>query len=77
MMRFLSNTFFISPCSASAAVAAGNFNAEIVPVSIAGKAKGAVTLVSLDEEPAKLKADKVPTLKPAFLKDGNQLDRIR
>lgn len=26
--------------------------------------------MQVDEEPSKLKADKVPTLKPAFIKDG-------
>ncbi len=54
---------------AMAAISSGMFKAEIVPVEIAGK-KGDVTVVAEDEEPAKGKIDKFPTLKPAFLKDG-------
>jgi len=34
------------------------------------KGKTGETVVSEDESPAKLKADKVPTLKPAFAKEG-------
>lgn len=46
----------------------GLFNDEIVPVTFSTK-KGEVT-VSEDEGPGKLRADKVPTLKPAFDKQG-------
>jgi len=46
----------------------GWFAAEIVPVEIPGR-KGIVT-VSEDEQPAKGDASKIPTLKPAFAKDG-------
>jgi acetyl-CoA C-acetyltransferase len=47
----------------------GSFKAEIAPVEIAG-AKGEKTSVSEDEEPKRFKPDKIPTLKPAFKKDG-------
>ena len=46
----------------------GAFDREIVPVEIAGR-KGPTT-VSLDEQPAKGDPAKIPTLKPAFSKDG-------
>ncbi|CAN5359165.1 acetyl-CoA C-acyltransferase [soil metagenome] len=46
----------------------GAFVREIVPVEIKGR-KGIET-VSLDEQPAKGDASKIPTLKPAFAKDG-------
>ncbi|MEO9131502.1 MAG: acetyl-CoA C-acyltransferase [Sphingomonas sp.] len=46
----------------------GAFVREIVPVEIAGR-KGPTT-VSLDEQPQKGDASKIPTLKPAFSKDG-------
>jgi len=54
---------------ANAAVADGRFAAEITPVEITD-AKGAVTRVERDEGPAKVKYDKVPTLRPAFEKTG-------
>jgi acetyl-CoA C-acetyltransferase len=46
----------------------GWFDREIVAVEIAGR-KGP-TLVSIDEQPSKGDASKIPTLKPAFAKDG-------
>ena len=46
----------------------GAFVREIVPVEIKGR-KGVET-ISLDEQPAKGDASKIPTLKPAFAKDG-------
>ena len=46
----------------------GAFDREIVPVEITGR-KGPTT-VSLDEQPAKGDPAKIPTLKPAFSKDG-------
>jgi acetyl-CoA C-acetyltransferase len=46
----------------------GAFDREIVPVEIAGR-KGPTT-VSLDEQPAKGDVAKIPTLKPAFSKEG-------
>ena len=46
----------------------GSFDWEIVPVTVAGR-KGDVTL-SKDEGPFAVNVDKIPTLKPAFKKDG-------
>ncbi len=46
----------------------GWFNNEITPVEIAMKDKS--TMVSQDEEPGKVKFDKIPSLRPAFSKDG-------
>ncbi|HEY4112757.1 MAG TPA: acetyl-CoA C-acyltransferase [Rhizomicrobium sp.] len=46
----------------------GSFKEEIVAVKIAGK-KGE-TVVSVDEQPAKSDPAKIPTLRPAFTKDG-------
>ena len=53
---------------AKAATASGAFAAEIAPVSVKGRA--GETVVSIDEGPGKIKVDKIPTLKPAFKKDG-------
>ena len=50
------------------AIADGAFVAEIAPVTIAGR-KGDV-IVDTDEAPGKAMPDKIPTLKPAFAKDG-------
>jgi acetyl-CoA C-acetyltransferase len=46
----------------------GSMDWEIAPVTISGK-KGD-TVVSKDEQPFKAQLDKIPTLKPAFRKDG-------
>jgi acetyl-CoA C-acetyltransferase len=46
----------------------GSFDWEIAPVTIAGR-KGDVT-IKLDEQPGKAQLDKIPTLRPAFKKDG-------
>ncbi len=51
------------------AMAEGRFKEEIVPVEVPQK-KGEPIIVDEDEEPKRLKEDKVPTLKPAFTKDG-------
>jgi acetyl-CoA C-acetyltransferase len=53
---------------AQKAQAEGWFDREIVPVEIAGR-KGPTT-VSADEQPPKGDAAKIPTLKPAFARDG-------
>jgi acetyl-CoA C-acetyltransferase len=53
---------------AQAAQASGAFDAEIVPVTVKGR-KGDV-VVDKDEQPAKAAPEKIPTLKPAFRKDG-------
>lgn len=52
-----------------AAINNGFFNAEIVPVSIPQK-KGDPILFTKDEEAFNVKFDKIPELKPAFIKDG-------
>ena len=54
---------------AQAAQAAGAFDGEIVPVKVATR-KGAVEYAS-DEQPGKSDIAKIPTLKPAFKKDGS------
>ncbi len=54
---------------ANAAQKEGKFAAEITPVEITD-AKGNVTKVEHDEGPAKVKYDKIPSLKPSFQKDG-------
>jgi acetyl-CoA C-acetyltransferase len=53
---------------AAAATANGNFAAEITPVTIAGK-KGDM-LIKEDEEFKNVFFDKIPSLRPAFNKDG-------
>ncbi len=52
-----------------AAIEAGRFTEEIVPVEIPQK-KGEPIVFAKDEEPYKVKFDKVATLKGAFQKDG-------
>jgi len=54
---------------AQAAQASGAFNDEIVPVKVATR-KGEVE-VATDEQPGKSDIAKIPTLKPAFKKDGS------
>ena len=53
---------------AQAAIASGAFAAEITPVTLKTRA-GEIT-VDTDEAPGKGRPDKIPTLKPAFAKDG-------
>jgi acetyl-CoA C-acetyltransferase len=53
---------------AQQAGADGSFAFEIVPVEVPGR--GGAELIKADEQPAKGKPDKIPTLKPAFKKDG-------
>ena len=52
-----------------AAQAAGAFDGEIVPVKVATR-KGEVEYAS-DEQPGKFDVARIPTLKPAFRKDGS------
>ncbi len=51
------------------AQANGKFKEEIVAVEIKDR-KGEITLFAEDEEPAAVKFDKIPGLKPVFKKDG-------
>ena len=53
---------------AQAATNDGSFKWEIAPVTIAGKAGD--ILIDKDEGPLKARLDKIPSLKPAFKKDG-------
>jgi acetyl-CoA C-acetyltransferase len=53
---------------ANAAIGNGSFAAEIVGVTIAGR--GGDVVVETDEQPGKARPEKIPTLKPAFAKDG-------
>ena len=46
----------------------GSFDWEMAPVTLPGRAGD--TVVKFDEQPFKAKLDKIPTLKPAFRKDG-------
>ncbi|HSV53539.1 MAG TPA: acetyl-CoA C-acyltransferase [Burkholderiaceae bacterium] len=50
------------------ATESGGFKTEITPVTVKGRA--GETVISIDEGPGKVKLDKIPTLKPAFKKDG-------
>ncbi len=58
----------ISLTNALAAQADGAFDGEIASVSIKGR--GGDVTISADEQPAKARPEKIPTLKPAFRKDG-------
>ena len=53
---------------AQQAITSGAFAGEIAPVTISGRKGDEV--VSVDEQPLKANLDKIPTLKPAFRKDG-------
>ncbi|MEY4267872.1 MAG: hypothetical protein RIS90_2407 [Pseudomonadota bacterium] len=53
---------------AQTAVQSGAFVAEITPVTVKGRSGEVV--VAADEGPGRIKLDKIPTLKPAFKKDG-------
>ncbi len=53
---------------AKAAIASGAFDSEVVPVTVKGR--GGETQVSVDEQPGNARPEKIPGLKPAFLKDG-------
>lgn len=48
----------------------GLFNDEIIPVSIPQR-KGDPIIFDRDEEPTRVKFDKIPSLRPAFKKDGS------
>ena len=53
---------------ANAAIESGAFADEVVPVSFSTRAGEVV--IDTDEQPGKGKPDKIPTLRPAFAKDG-------
>jgi acetyl-CoA C-acetyltransferase len=50
----------------------GVFKKEVVPVEVPGK-KGAVNVVEVDEEYEAIKLEKIPTLRPAFQKEGGTI----
>lgn len=56
---------------AKAATESGAFAAEIAPVTV--KTRSGETVVAADEGPGKVRLDKIPTLKPAFKKDGGTI----
>lgn len=53
---------------AQQAIADGNFADEVVPVTV--KTRKGEVVVDTDEQPGRGKPEKIPTLKPAFAKDG-------
>ncbi len=53
---------------ASAAIGSGAFAKEIIPVTVKGR--GGDMVIDTDEQPGKAKPDKIPSLRPAFAKDG-------
>jgi acetyl-CoA C-acetyltransferase len=54
---------------AQAAISSGAFKKEITPVTV--KTRGGDVVVDTDEQPGKAKPEKIPSLKPAFVKDGS------
>lgn len=52
------------------AIETGAFKAEIIPISVAGKAKGETRSVDTDEHPLKVSPEKIPQLRAAFAADG-------
>ncbi len=50
------------------AIASGAFAKEITPVEVT--TRSGTSLIEVDEQPGNAKPDKIPTLKPAFAKDG-------
>ena len=57
-----------STTRAKAANESGAFDWEMAPVTLPGR--NGDTVIKFDEQPFKAKLDKIPTLKPAFKKDG-------
>ncbi|MBB6124544.1 acetyl-CoA C-acetyltransferase [Sphingobium subterraneum] len=53
---------------ANAAIDSGAFAKEIAPVTVTSR--GGDTVVDTDEQPGKARPEKIPSLKPAFTKDG-------
>lgn len=57
-----------SLANATAAQSANAFDGEIAPFTV--KSRKGETLIDQDEQPAKARPEKIPTLRPAFKKDG-------
>jgi acetyl-CoA C-acetyltransferase len=53
---------------AQRAIETGAFDNEVVPVTV--KTRKGDVIVTTDEQPGKARLDKIPTLRPAFKKDG-------
>lgn len=53
---------------ANDAISSGAFAREIAPVTVRGR--GGDSVIDTDEQPGKARPDKIPSLKPAFVKDG-------
>jgi acetyl-CoA C-acetyltransferase len=66
--REAQDAFAITSLERAKKAASDGFTREIVPVTVKGK-KGDIS-VTLDEQPQKSDPAKIPTLKPAFKKDG-------
>jgi len=58
----------LSLSRAQEAINEGRFKKEIAPVTIKGR--GGDVVIDTDEQPGKARPEKIPTLKPTFLKDG-------
>ncbi|MBV7316805.1 thiolase family protein [Shewanella sp. NIFS-20-20] len=58
----------MSLARAQAAIASGAFDAEIVPVVV--QSRRGEQCISQDEQPGNAKPEKIPSLRPAFAKDG-------
>lgn len=53
---------------AKEAIEKGHFKSEISPVTV--KSRKGETIIDTDEQPGKARPEKIPTLRPAFAKDG-------
>lgn len=63
------DTFALSSLEkANAAIESGAFKEEIAPVTVSSRRGD--TLVDTDEQPGNARPDKIPSLRPAFAKDG-------
>jgi acetyl-CoA C-acetyltransferase len=66
--REAQDEFSISSVRRALAAIEGAFEAEVTPVTV--KTRRGEQVVSRDEEPGRCEIDKVPTMRPAFSKDG-------
>ncbi|MGL5800173.1 MAG: thiolase family protein, partial [Plesiomonas sp.] len=64
----MDNFAIASLAKANKAIAEGAFEAEITPVTVSSRSGN--TLVAVDEQPGSAKPEKIPTLRPAFAKEG-------
>jgi len=69
LTRAQMDTFALSSLEkANAAIQSGAFKEEITPVTVTSRRGD--TLVDTDEQPGNARPDKIPSLRPAFAKDG-------